>query len=620
VLTASSGEVGLRVAAERRPEAMIVDGVTADAPAEVAVEAALEHLRRTGRWLLIYDNAEQPEVIQPLLPAGPGRVLITTRRAGYSGIASIVDLDTLDRVEAVALLHRRLSGITDEQADRLAELLGDLPLALEQAAAYLRTTGLPVGDYLRLLRTRLADVAERGSVAGRRETLATLWDLSYQRISAERPAAMQLLRLCAWLAPENIPLDLFTNHPDQLPEPLRQAAADPLDLADTVGALVDYSLVRRTEHHLTLHRLIQATTRHLPAGAPAAGAGEPFDPPDTVLRLLRRNLPVRVVGHAEDWPRWALLLPHVLTAVGHFDNARPVASGAVSWLLDGAGRYLQSQGQAGRAEPLLRRALAIDEAALGPDASDVATILIGLSRVLQDLGRPDESLPYAERAAAIYETAYRPDHPHVATALTYVAFGLRRLDRPAEAQSVLQRALTIFETAHGPHHPDVAAALISLTSVLRTLGRPADALALAERALAIDETAYGPEHPNVAADLINLAVVLRTLGRPADALPLIQRGLAIDEAVYGPDHPEVATDLAILAVVLHSQGRPADGLPLAERALAIYEDVYGPDHPEVAGTLINIAGMLDDLGRRADAQDLLDRAAAVRRRQAPETS
>jgi hypothetical protein len=179
-------------------------GVPADTPAEAAAEAALEHLHRTGRWLLIYDNAEQPEQTRPLLPDGPGQVLITTRRAGYSAIAHTVDLDILDRGDAVALLHRRLAAITDQQADRLADLLGDLPLAIEQAAAYLRTTGLPIDDYLTLLHTRIGDLADRGSVAGRQETLATLWQLSYQRVTTARPAAMQLLHLCAWLAPENI--------------------------------------------------------------------------------------------------------------------------------------------------------------------------------------------------------------------------------------------------------------------------------------------------------------------------------------------------------------------------------------------------------------------------------
>jgi len=503
-------------------------------------------------------------------------VVITTRRAGYSAIAGVVGLDTMRRADSAALLRRRLPAITDAQADRLAELLGDLPLALEQAAAYLRTTGLPVGDYVDLLHTRLGDLADRGSVAGREETLATLWNLSYQRLADQQPAAMQLLRLCAWLAPENIPLDLFTAHPDLLPEPLRQVVTDPLTLADTVGALVDYSLVRRTEHHLTLHRLVQATARNL-----HSGASETADALTTVLALLHEDLPGSIMRRPEDWPRWALLLPHVLVAVDYHDDGRQTGS-AVASLLNVAGNYLEAQGQPGRAEPLLRRALSISETTSGPDDPATATVLASLTAVLADLGRPAEALPLAERALTIDETSYGPNHPDVATDLNYVSATLRALDRPAEALTVAERALIIDEATYGPDDPAIASDLIDIARSLRALGRAAEALPLAERALAIDETAYSPDHPETANDLTHLGDVLRDLGRPADAQPLYERALTIYEATHGPNHPDIAATLTHLAPVLRDLGRPADAQPLYERALTIYEATHGPNHPDVA--------------------------------------
>jgi tetratricopeptide (TPR) repeat protein len=578
-------------------------GVPADTPAEAAAEAALDHLHRTGRWLLIYDNAEQPDQIQPLLPDGPGQVVITTRRAGYSAIAGTIDLDILQRADSAALLHRRLPAITDEQADRLAALLGDLPLALEQAAAYLRTTGLPIGDYLAMLHTRLGDLADRGSVAGRRETLATLWNLSYQRLTDEQPAAMQLLQLCAWLAPENIPLDLFTAHPDELPEPLGQVVADPLTLADTVGALVDYSLVRRTEHQLTLHRLIQAT----------AAASTTDDSLTTVLTLLQVDLPEKVLSRPENWPRWALLLPHVLVAVDHHGDTPPAATYAVSSLLNLASNYLEIQGQPGRAEPLLRRALAIDETNHGPNHPAIGPGLNSLATVLRDLGRPDEALPLAERALTIDETAFGPNHPDVATDLNYVAGMLRDLGRPDEALPLAERALTIDETAYGPNHPDVAVDLSYLALALRDLGRPDEALPLAERALTIDEANYSPDHPHIANDLNHVAAVLLDLGRHAEAKPLYERALAIDTAAYAPDHPEVATDLFNLAALLLDLGRAADAQPLYERALTIYDAAYGPNHPSATSVLTHLAAALRQLGKPMPPA-LVDRMAAMRQR------
>src|SRR5262249_30183457 len=146
--------------------------------------------------------------------------------------------------------------------------LGRLPLALEQAGAYLDRSGMPARDYLRLLRERAADLYARGQVSGRTDTIATLWDLSLERAAAENPAAVQLLDLCAYLAPERIPLDLFTLHAGLLPEPLAAAAADELAFNDAIGILVDYSLIKRTAAGLQVHRLIQGALRARHTGQP----------------------------------------------------------------------------------------------------------------------------------------------------------------------------------------------------------------------------------------------------------------------------------------------------------------------------------------------------------------
>jgi hypothetical protein len=140
---------------------------------------------------------------------------------------------------------------------------------------------------------------------------------------------VQLLSLCAYLAPEPIPLDLFTDHPEQLPAPLDHVAGDPLAFAETVGALIDYSLARRTDAGLLLHRLVQAVIRQ-------SGPNQPQDshPLPVVLGLLRADLPEEIMAAPQNWLRWRQLLPHVLTATAHHDDANPTAANATSWLLD----------------------------------------------------------------------------------------------------------------------------------------------------------------------------------------------------------------------------------------------------------------------------------------------
>jgi TIR domain len=226
-----------------------------------------DQLRRVPGWLLVFDNADQVEDIGawlpggPLLPGIPGHVIVTTRRGGFTVLGQVMELDVIDLPAAVALLRTRVPHLSDEVGEQIAEELGQLPLALEQAAAYLDRSAMPPADYLILLRQRAKDLYPRGQVSGRGDTIATLWDITFERISSENPAAVVLLELCAYLAPEPIPLDLFTDHADLLPPPLAAAASDTLTFNDVIATLVDYSLVKRTQAGLQLHRLVQGVIR-----------------------------------------------------------------------------------------------------------------------------------------------------------------------------------------------------------------------------------------------------------------------------------------------------------------------------------------------------------------------
>jgi tetratricopeptide (TPR) repeat protein len=539
-----------------------------------AMLAALQRvLRGRDRWLLIFDNAEHVQDIHPYLPGGPGHVLITTRHTGFRALGDVLDLDTLDRPQAIALLQRGAPGMTGTEAGQLAARLGDLPLALDQAAAYLDQTGMPPAQYLQLLDTRSAELHSRGHAARHPDTVATVWSLSIGQLNAETPAAVQLLELCAWLAPEPIPLDLFTRHPGNLPEPLAAAAADPLAFSDTVGALTGYSLGRRTGSSVTVHRLIQDVTRH--RGQPPGAASQSLC---TVLDLLRAGLPDDVWSTPGNWPRWRTLLPSVLAATDHSKDTGQ--AGTVAWLLSRAGTYLRSQGRYGEALPLHQRALRIDEAALGPDHPDVATNLNYVGLALFSLGRVSEALPFQQRALRIDEAALGPDHQGVAFDLNYVGQALSDLGRASEALPLLQRALRIREAALGPNYPDVATDLNRVGQALSNLGQCGEALTLQQRALRIREAARNPDHPDVAIALTYVGEALSDLGRAGEALPLLQRALRIDEAALGPDHPYVATDLNQVGRALSDLGRAGEALPLLQRALRIQEAALGPDHPE----------------------------------------
>jgi hypothetical protein len=380
-------------------------------------------LRRRGwRWLVVFDNAEQISVVRPFRPSdGRGRVLVTSRRAGWRALGAVVEVWTLARSESVAVLSGRVPDLDAPTADRIAELLGDLALAVEQAAAFCEQTGTPAGEFVALLAERLDDVVGLGEVAERAGvTVATLWELSVARLAAEEPAAVELLELLAFCGPEPLPLDLFAGRSELLGDgPLAGAVADRLAWTRTVGALVGYGLASRDTNSVSVHRLVQAATRRRSSDDQRSVVLA------TLLRLLRADLPGDIVRSPQDWPRWRELLLHVRTIIDRAPDlnktprgagtAVPADVGDLVWLCDRAATYLQEHGRAGEALPMFQRALAIAEATYGPNHPEVATRLNNLALALRTLGRAGEALPMFQRALAIAEATYGPNHPSVLT-------------------------------------------------------------------------------------------------------------------------------------------------------------------------------------------------------------
>lgn len=520
----------------------------------------LTALRGRQRWLLVFDNAENALALRPYLPSGQGQVVVTTRRSGFGALGSVLNLDVLDRAESTALLRRRVPDIADEQVNSLAELLGDLPLAIEQAAAYIESTGLTAGEYMRLFHERATDMIGRGQVIDREETLTTLWDLSLVALSEQSPAAVQLLNLIAWMAPEPVPLDLFTNHSEELPSPLAEAVQDQLSWQETVGALVSWFFVRRTNAEITIaHRLLQQSLRARDHDSPST---------NEVQSLLVADLPTHDVhGTPQNWPRWRVLLPHVLAVVNVAQNP----TDETSLLFDRAGLYLRTTGRSLEALPLHERALSITETADGPYDPQVAVRLNNLALALNSLGRADEALLHLKRALSIRESVHGRDAPETAVVLTNLAGVMCGQGHYADALPMAERALAIDETAHGSSSPRLVTRLNVVGLALSGLARVDDALPLLQRALAIIETTYGPDHPYFATTLANLAAAFRDLGNLGEAMSMFERTLAIDEAAYGPRHPEVAIDLRNLSDLLERTGRVDEALIMRQRAQEIDE-------------------------------------------------
>jgi tetratricopeptide (TPR) repeat protein len=563
-----------------------------------------DELRQRDRWLLVYDNAEEPEAITPLLPpGGAGHVLITSRFRAWGRVAEPLPLDVLSRPESIGLLLRRTASHDEESAAALAEFLGDLPLALEEAAAYIEETQIALPEYLQLARERTVELFSLDRPVGDEQRVATTWSVSLDRVRTQTPAAEALLELCAFLAPHDIPRDLPSRAPDRLPSPLAGVVTDPLAYNDVVRALSRYSLAAVTPTAFGVHALIQAVVRaRLDLDGRKRFA-------EAAIGLLARTFPEQS-WEVKAWPACQRLLPHVLAVAEHAEELG-VGGDETGWLLDRAAAYLHGRGQPRQARPIAERALAMTEAALGPDDPSTGERHHGLGQVLRDLGDLARARVELERAIGIYEAALGPGHLEVAILRGTLAQVLRDMGDQAAARTQLERALGILEAALGPRHPDVGGVRTEIANLLWDRGDLIGAKAHLEQALAIYEATYGPDHPAVATVRSSLGTVLHNLGDLGRARVELERALAIYEATYGPDHPEIAIARNKLGLLLWDLGDLGGARVKLEGALASYEATYGPDHPNVARFSAHLGGLLHILGELERARVELERALAV---------
>ena len=578
---------------------LVLLGVPAaeEADVEKAAKAALRRLaEQRAPWLLIYDNVSSPDEIADLLPSAETRVLITSRFSDWGGWAEEVSLDVLPLEEAVALLQRRSGRSDAEGAKVLAKALGNLPLALEHAAAYCKRTQMRFADYA-VKASSLIVAAPRGE--GYPRSVAATFGLAITEAVAQCPAAEPIMAYLAQCSSERIPMTLIEG-----------AVKDEAQRLQALTALAEVSLVKHhpfedTTAAVTLHRLVQIVAR---TRSQATGSAH-----DAVGRLIARLVAIYPgEGHSDphSWPLCAQLTPHLLARRDAcFDHAFVCAAGPE--LLDRAGRYFHGRAAHSQAAQLFRDALAIREKTLGPEHSDTATSLNNLADLLRDQGNFAGARPLHERALAIRERALGSEHPDTATSLNNLAILLKAEGDFAGALPLYQRALAIREKVLGLEHPDTATSLNNLANLLRDQGDFAGARSLHERALAIREKALGPEHSDTATSLNNLAVILKAQGDFAQARPLFERALSIYERALGLEHPAAALSLNQLAFLLQAQGDFAGAQPLCERALAIREKALGPEHPATARSLNNLASLLKARGDLAGARRLHERALAI---------
>jgi TIR domain/Tetratricopeptide repeat len=483
-------------------------GLAPDTPQETAMAAARAWLEHQQRWLLVLDNAVEPAALVDLLPrSGTGQVVITSRiGVGWEQLATPLPVEVLDPADAAGFLLTRTnqSGPPAEAAaTTLAGTLGGLPLALEQASAFITASGtITLAGYAELFATQARELLRRGQPVGYQHTVATTWSLALATLQQTAPAAVGLLTLAAFLAPDDLPQPLLAAHSEELPGPL--AAADPLTLADAVAALRRYSLVRVVADGLFVHRLVQAVVRGaLDAETErvwAAGA----------IRLLHAGFP-HDSSVAGNWPECQRLLPHVL-AVADYAQRLEVESQAWLGLLKRAGMYLWRRGRYRQALKVDELTLAASQRMLGDDHPVTLTSMYNLADTYRHLSRLEEARQLHQQTLAARRRVLGPDDPHTLASMNNLAETYRHLHRLEEGRQLHEQTLAARRRVLGDDDRDTLASMSNVAETYRHLSRLEEARQLHQQAVTGRRRVLGDDHPDTLGSMNNLAEVRRLLG------------------------------------------------------------------------------------------------------------
>jgi tetratricopeptide (TPR) repeat protein len=575
-----------------------------DSDKKNATIAVKRWLDEHSGWLLILDNADDFELVSDLLRREwAGHILLTTR-AHATGSISKVDLNVMGSEEGALLLLRRAKLIAPDEtlgaaseADResateITRELGGLPLALDQAGAFIEEMSSSLAEYLEHYRLEGNQLTvEHGGYIPDHDPVTITFSMAFRNVAESSAAAADLVKVCAFLAPDAIPEEFFATGASEMGENLASMAGRGSNLIKVIGAAGRFSLIRRdaTRRSIEIHRLVQQVLKD------EMNTAERRLWAERIVRGMNATFPV---VEYKNWPLCERLLPHALEIARLIENY-DLAFIESAQLLNDVGHYCFERAQYPEAERLFKQAQTIRERVLGPEDPNVAMSLSNLAALYHRLGRYEEAEPLFIRALAIREQTSEADDLGVSLILNNLAAFYESLGRYTEAKPLYERSLGIRERVYGPDNTGVATSLNNLAALYVHLDLQAQAETLFKRSLAIRERELGPDDPDVAGSLNSLAGIYNDQGRYAEAKPLLDRSLAIRERSLGPNHPDVAKVLNNLATFYERQGQYAEAKALYERTLAIFEKTLVPDHLTIASTRKQYTELLRRIGTTA---------------------
>jgi tetratricopeptide (TPR) repeat protein len=602
------------------------------------------------RWLLIYDNATQPDDLTHLIPSYGGHVIITSRDQTWANVWEAIEVNVFARPESIALIRKRNTGISAEEADRLAGKLGDLPLALDQATTWQSETGMPVAEYIELFDRHHRSLVGLDKPANYPITIAVQVRLALQRLEHSSPAVAQLLQMFAFFGAEPISSGLLSRGQNRdIADPLGEALGDPVRRARIVRELRKSGLAKVDgESRIQVHRLIQLVLReelsaeqlqesrtnvHLLLGAANPGEPDKDSSHPTHAEIAPHVVPAGLIDAEFKQARHVVLDQiRYLWDIGDFEGSRKLGDGAVSaWskrtdqpdvgpegeltLLASRhlGNALFSLGFNDRARALWETTLERlrENPKFGPDHEHTLYTASGVAAAQRLAGEYQDALDLDTDNVERCQRVFGAEDPETLRHLGNLAVNYRMLGDYESAYQIDEEIVSVWEENVSEHNRHLLFAQANLARDLYGLGRYTQALSLQARLLpAHRQMMPDPKHPDVLLATRTLAIALRKTGRYTDAVRLARENYRDCTVRYKPDHERSLAATMTYANSLRVTGELSEARGLALEAVTRYRRAFGEKHPLTLAASVNAAIIVRGMDSLSEAHRIDETAHA----------
>jgi CO dehydrogenase nickel-insertion accessory protein CooC1 len=560
-----------------------------------AADVALEELRRdtTPHWLLVFDNADDPKQLEPYLPTGSGHVIITSRNQAWTHSAEPLEVDVFTRDESVSHLLRHVPQLDLADAKRVADALGHLPLAVEQASAWLEETGMPAQVYVEQLATQSTRILALNQPPDYQTPVVATWNLSFQRLKERSPAAVRLLQLLAFCSPGPISMNLL--YSDEMNEsllPFDDTLSEKLMLGRVIRDISRFALVKVDQgtNSLQIHRLVQAVIRSQMSDE------EPVEARHEVHKILVGARPRQ--GETDDpanWSTYDIIWPHLGPSQADECDDPRTRQLLIDWV-----RYQWKHGEFESGMVLARRLENLWTHQLGPDHQQTLHLQFHIANLLRSQGRFADARDLDTYVLERQRAVLGADHPHALITANGLGADLRALGDFQRALTIDQETYESFKDQFGEDYPRTLAAAHNLASSLRLVGDCFTARRLDEETLDRQRQVLGRDHPNTLLSVASLALDLRAAGGFRESVNLLRETWEKYRDVLGDDMTETLLTATSLAVSLRKAGEQSEAMTLAQDTYERYKRRYGSDTPDSQSCALNLAcdyAAVDDMPR-----------------------